>query len=130
MDSPSEKSPAKRINGAYAVVLTIDSPKANSLNIHIVPTHWIVDNVLFYPPDIFGKTAIDGLIKAGQHSSIDKKKWRKYACIIKKTFKAYDTADKYFQSSSVTEDTDETDDANLKALQKKQMKKSNTAREY
>lgn len=118
MEDPSTKSPPPR-GHAYSVVLTIDSPKANKLNIHIVPTNWIEKDVLYYPPGSLGKSVIDGLIISGPFAVCDKKKWSKYAFILKKTFKSFELADKYLQSSIATDDSD-TDDVNLKLLQKKQ----------
>lgn len=104
----------------YAVVLTIDSPKSTSMTIHVVPTHWIVNDMLFYPPNKFGKTQTEGLIKAGRLVPVDKN-WKKYACVIKRLFKSYDAANKYLNSKTHSDETDsEADNSTLKKLQKEQ----------
>jgi hypothetical protein len=107
-------------DNVYAAVLTIENVKASQMNIHVVPGHWMKDNVLFYPPDSMGKTTIEGIIKAGRFAAIDMKKWKKYAFIVKKRFKSFDSANSYVNERQQTDDTDENDDAQLEQLKKAQ----------
>lgn len=104
----------------FSVVYTIESPKDTSLSVHVVPTHWLVDGVLYYPPSKFGKSKTLHMIKASEFITVDLK-WKKYAYVLKKTFTAYDTACKYAESKEKSEDTDsDADNAILKKLQKQQ----------
>lgn len=101
----------------YAAVLTIESLKASQMNIHVVPSHWMKDNVLYYPPDSMGKTTIEGIIKAGRFAAVtDMKKWKKFAYIVKKRFLNFDAADNYVNERQQTDDTDGNDDENLAQL--------------
>lgn len=103
----------------YTVVFTIKTPKSKSLTIHAVPTHWIRDGILHYPPKEMG-SKIDGLIKLGNLMAIDPK-WKMYACIVRKKFKTLEQANKFVAATEKLEDTDtDADDILLKDLQRKQ----------
>lgn len=109
----------KKMSAEYSVVLTIDTPKSNNITIHVVPSHWIVDDVLFYPINI-AKQKIEALIQAGKMVPVNKQ-WKKYACVIKGMFKTYDAANKFLDNKENSEDTDSEADANTpKKLQREQ----------
>lgn len=105
----------------FSVVITIDSLKATASNIHVVPSHWIYNDVLYFPPSKLGKTHIESLIRNGRHAAVDLK-WKKYAYVLRKSFKNYDDADKYATLKQKSDDTDsDAHDQILKNLQSKQL---------
>lgn len=112
-----EPSTSTGDNGnAYAAVMSIESVKSTTINIHIVPYHWIDGQIMYYPPDILGKSVIEGMIQAGAFAvAPNKKKWKKFAFILKKKFRSFDLANIYINKHQ-SDDTDDTDDANLKQL--------------
>lgn len=107
----------------YSVVFSIESAKSKNLTIHAVPSHWVQSNVLYYPPNVLGKTVIDGMIKGGRYISVDHDTWKKYACMVKKTFRSLELATAYANKKEEQVDTgSDADDAVLKHLQKLQKK--------
>lgn len=104
----------------FSVVLTIDKPKSNNITIHIVPSHWIVNNVLLYPNNV-GKQKVEALILAGKLVPVNPQ-WKKYAYVLKGTFRTYEAANNYLNNKENSADTDtETDNKTLKKLQRQQM---------
>lgn len=104
----------------FAVVLTIETLKSNNVTLSVVPSHWMIENILYFPPEITGKTAIEGYIKCGKQApAVNKTKWKKYAFVIKKRFTFWEPANKYVKQHQ--NDASETDDTNLKRLRKMQI---------
>lgn len=109
-------------NNVYAAVLTISSPKAREPEMSLVLLDWIDGNVLYFPPNV-NDEQIDGYLKLGRRAPRpDKKKWLKYASIIKSRFIDYSVGVHYVkQNQSAGSDTE---DKNLSQLKKQQAEKN------
>lgn len=104
----------------FAVVYTIETPKAKAINVHVVPTKWIDGNFLRYPSIKLGRDKVINMIKAAEFIPIDLK-WKKFAFIVKKYFPTYEAALAYSLQKEQSTDTDtDADNANLIKLQQQQ----------
>lgn len=103
----------------YAAVLTIASPKAKETELSLVLLDWIDGQVLYFPPNS-NEQQLDGYLKLGRIAPApDKKKWLKYACIIKGRFAKYNDGINYVhQNQSACSDSE---DKNILVLRKQQM---------
>lgn len=113
----------------YRIVLTIKRLKSSVINVHIIPNHWIIKKVLYYPKHLNSKI-LQSYLKSGAEAPIpDKKKWKKLAYIVKGRFNSYEKAmvvKNAIQQQEKNSDTDETNLKRLKFLQSQINKKSNS----
>lgn len=98
----------------YTAILITPKPKSKDLELLIVPNHWIVENIVYYPPDRFGTAVIDSFISIGKYSTVDVDQWQKFPYVKKRSFKSHADAVKY-RDTNVDCNSD-SDDGDLKVL--------------
>lgn len=72
----------------YAAVLTVETTvltRSTKVNLSLVPIHWLIENILYWPPNANTEEALNAFLVLGATGSppVDKQTWRKYAVLKK-----------------------------------------------